>query len=288
MSRQRLPQWFKVPLGQGNTYRTVRNALNSRGLHTVCSSARCPNLGECWNSGTATFLILGDVCTRNCGFCAISHGKPAPPDPDEPRRILEAVEQLELKYVVITSVTRDDLPDGGAAQFAALTRILKDNVPGVRVELLIPDFKGDPAAVQEVLDAGPDVLNHNIETVPGLYARFRPQADFRQSLNVLKQSSEQIGESRTKSGLMLGMGETRTELLEVFQALRDAGTGSLTLGQYLQPTRNHPPVQRYVPPSEFDTLAGIAREFGFTRVVSGPLIRSSYHAAESAATSSSI
>lgn len=277
---ERLPEWFKVPLGSGEDYRAVRRALAAQGLHTVCSSARCPNLGECWSAGTATFMILGDVCTRNCRFCAVAHGTPQPPDPSEPERVRKAVQTLGLKYAVITSVTRDDLSDGGAHSFAAVIRELKTHIPGIRVEVLIPDFQGDEEALQTVINAASDVLNHNIETVPALYPRVRPQADYRQSLELLHRSSMALGEYRTKSGLMIGMGETRQQVRDVLTDLRHAGVGRLTIGQYLRPTREHLPVERYVPPEEFRSIGDEALDMGFKYVASGPLVRSSYHAAE--------
>nr|HPQ39454.1 lipoyl synthase [bacterium] len=233
-----------------------------------------------WSAGTATFMILGDVCTRNCGFCAVHHGVPGPPDESEARRVRNAVEALGLKYAVITSVTRDDLPDGGAGQFAEVIRELRHHIPGIAIEVLIPDFQGDDRAIQTVIDADPDVLNHNIETVPELYAVVRPRADYHRSLALLKRGSDAMGETRTKSGLMIGMGETRQQLRQVLQDLRHAGVGRLTVGQYLRPTRDHLPVERYVPPAEFRSIGDEALGLGFTYVASGPLVRSSYHAAE--------
>jgi len=277
---KRLPPWLKVTLGSGENYRAVRHALAAQGLHTVCGSARCPNLGECWSSGTATFLILGTICTRNCRFCAVSGGVPDKMDPGEPARVADAVEELRLKYAVITSVTRDDLPDGGAGIFASVIQELRNRLPDVKVEVLIPDFQGDAAALNCVLKAAPDVLNHNIETVPRLYSSVRPQADYSLSLAILKNASESLGESHTKSGLMLGMGETRSEILSVFADLRQKGTGRLTLGQYLQPTRRHLAVSRFLHPDEFSELGRIASSYGFTKVASGPLVRSSYHASD--------
>ncbi|MBN1297147.1 lipoyl synthase [bacterium] len=280
MRGKRLPDWFKVPLGSGEHYREVRRTLAAQGLHTVCSEAHCPNLGECWSCGTATFMILGDRCSRNCRFCAVQSGNPEPPDPTEPRRVRVAVETLGLHYVVVTSVTRDDLPDGGASMFAAVIREIKSIGSGIRVEVLIPDFAGDQAALDCVLDASPEVLNHNIETVPGLYSRVRPEANYHQSLAVLRSASNRLGEHRTKSGLMVGMGETWDELMSVFTDLRAAGVGRLTIGQYLQPSAHHVPVVRYLEPVEFESLGEEARRMGFTHVASGPLVRSSYHAAE--------
>ncbi|MBN1551913.1 lipoyl synthase [bacterium] len=280
MTHRRLPSWLTVRLGQGENYSHVRRVLFKRGLHTVCSSARCPNLGECWSSGTATFMIMGDVCTRNCRFCAVQHGDPSDIDPDETVKIVEAVKHLKLSYVVITSVTRDDLPDGGAENFANAIRALKHYNSSIQVEVLIPDFQGDTNALARVLETDPDVLNHNIETVPRLYSVARPQADYKRSLQILKQASCKLGFKRTKSGLMLGMGERRDELVAVMADLLESGVGRLTLGQYLQPTHNHLEIERFLPPSEFRELGQIARKLGFAYVASGPLVRSSYHAAD--------
>lgn len=282
VKQHRLPPWFKVSLGSGEKYQTIRRILASQNLHTVCSSARCPNAGECWSAGTATFMILGDSCTRNCGFCAVQHGAPAKIDPSEPERVRRAATAMELSYVVITSVTRDDLEDGGASVFADVIRELKDHIPGVMVEVLIPDFLGSDNAVSCVLKAEPDILNHNIETVPSLYSSVRPQADYARSLGLLENASKQLGIHRTKSGVMVGLGETRNELKHLFQDLSSRGVGRLTVGQYLQPTRNHLPVQRYVTPMEFEDIRNEALEIGFISVASGPLVRSSYHAAEQA------
>jgi lipoyl synthase len=278
--RPRLPPWFTVKLGQGEKFREVSRALAAQGLHTVCSSARCPNMGECWSSGTATFMILGDVCTRNCGFCAVPHGKPDPLDFEEPVHVSHAAQALNLSYVVVTSVTRDDIEDGGASIFAETIHQLRRDIPGVKVEVLIPDFQGDHNALKTVLDANPDVLNHNIETVPRLYPDMRPQANYSRSLELLDRTTSVLGETRTKSGLMLGMGESPEEVTDVLTDLRNAGTGRLTLGQYLQPTRHHRPVGRYLPPEEFDMWKSRALSMGFAYVASGPLVRSSYHADE--------
>jgi len=278
--RKRLPPWLKVTLGRGENFSHVRKALAEQGLHTVCSSARCPNLGECWNSGTATFMILGDVCTRNCRFCAVPYGVPKPLDSREAGNVVKAVKELGLKYAVITSVTRDDLNDGGSNLFSLVIRKLKEELKTIRVEVLIPDFKGNSEALNTVLNADPDVLNHNVETVPSLYSKVRPQADYMTSLKVLNEASQRIGVDRTKSGMMLGFGESREEIINVFNDLLESGVGRLTLGQYLQPTREHLIVHRYLPPAEFDEIGEIARKMGFKYVASGPLVRSSYHAAE--------
>lgn len=279
-NNRRLPPWFKVPLGSGDHYKAVRQALAAQGLNTVCSSARCPNLGECWSAGTATFMILGNHCTRNCAFCAVDSSEPEPLDMSEAIRLRQAVSKLGLKYVVITSVTRDDLINGGAELFAEVIRELRSHLSAVRVEVLIPDFQGSANALDIVLNANPDVLNHNVETVKELYDTIRPQADYQQSLTLLSRTSERLGSSRTKSGLMVGLGETHEQLKLLLSDLRSAGVGRLTVGQYLQPTRKHIPVQRYVSPEEFKDIEIQAKQMGFTHVSSGPLVRSSYHAEE--------
>jgi lipoic acid synthetase len=254
--------------------------LAEMGLHTVCQSARCPNLGECFGRGTATFLILGNACTRDCRFCAMEHGPPAAPDPEEPRRVAEAAKRLGLRFVVITSVTRDDLPDGGAAHFAATLHSLRELLPRARVEVLVPDFGGRPEAVQTVVAARPEVFGHNVETVPRLYPEVRPQADYRRSLEVLRLAAELAPQVVTKSGLMVGLGEEDEEVLAVLRDLRAAGVSAVTIGQYLQPTRGHALVVEYVHPEVFAAYARQAREMGFSRVMSGPLVRSSYQAEE--------
>lgn len=278
----RLPPWFKVPLGCGERYRVVRKILQEQNLHTVCSSARCPNAGECWSSGTATFMILGDICTRNCGFCAVNHGQPAVVDANEPERVRRAAESLGLNYVVVTSVTRDDLEDGGASIFARVIREIKDRQPDTRVEVLIPDFSGSIDSLRTVIEAQPDILNHNMETVKALYRVARPQADYRRSLELLQRASSVLGESRVKSGVMVGLGETRSQLMELLRDLRTVGVGRLTVGQYLQPTRTHLPIDRFLHPDEFDDIRRESLELGFSTVASGPLVRSSYHAEEQA------
>jgi lipoic acid synthetase len=246
-------------------------------LHTVCEEARCPNIGECWNSGTATFMILGDVCTRACGFCAVKTGLPArPPDPAEPGRVADAVARMGLQHAVITSVNRDDQRDGGAAIFAACIREIRARVPACAVEVLIPDFKGDWSALQAVIDARPDVLNHNTETVPRLYRRVRPGARFERSLELLRRSKE--AGLLTKSGIMVGLGEEWEEVEETLRAIRSAGTDVLTVGQYLRPSRDHLPLERYWTPEEFDRIREIGLALGYRHVESGPLVRSSYHA----------
>jgi lipoic acid synthetase len=268
---------LRVRLPADEAYFSVSSLLEKRGLHTICRSARCPNIGECWARKTATFLILGDVCTRSCAFCAVAKGIPKPPAPDEPERIAEAAILLGLKYVVITSVTRDDLADGGAAQFSATAAALRRRLPGIRVEMLIPDFNGDPAALAAALAAHPDVLNHNLETTEALYPAIRrPAAGYRRSLDVLRRASARG--FTVKSGLMVGLGETRDDLLRTFRDLRDAGCLLLTIGQYLRPSPAHAPVIRYYRPKEFDELKSRALAEGFAGVEAGPLVRSSYHA----------
>jgi lipoic acid synthetase len=255
----------------------VGEILKAGRLHTICQSARCPNIGECWERRTATFLILGDVCTRNCAFCAVTKGRPLPPDPDEPRHVAEAVAALGLAYAVITSVTRDDLPDGGAGRFAAVIGAIRSQSPGTRVEALIPDFCGDAASLETVLAARPDVLNHNLETTESLYPAIRrPLPNYRRSLRVL--AAAKARGALTKSGLMIGLGESETDIRRTFADLRQAGCDLLTIGQYLQPTPAHPPVARYYAPDEFAALAVAARAAGFREAVSGPLVRSSYQA----------
>jgi lipoic acid synthetase len=274
------PPWLKIRVPAGTTYRDVQDLLKKCELHTVCQEARCPNLGECFSRGTATFLILGDHCTRNCRFCAVAHGPLGPPDPDEPRRVAEAVQNLRLRFVVITSVTRDDLPDGGAGHFAATIREIRQRNPHVRVEVLIPDFKGSEEALITVLRARPDVLNHNVETVPRLYPEVRPGADYQKSLELLKRARNYGAHIPTKSGLMLGLGESEEEVRRVMEDLLSMGCRILTLGQYLQPSKKHLPVVRFIPPEEFERWAAVAKVMGFTEVASGPFVRSSYHAGE--------
>jgi lipoic acid synthetase len=257
----------------------VRRALRDLGIATVCESARCPNRGECFSAGTATFLILGAVCTRRCPFCAVPKGRPAGCDPDEPQAVAEAVRRLGLGHVVVTSVTRDDLADGGAAVFAAVVRAVRAACPGARVELLVPDFAGQAAALGTVLAAAPDVLGHNVETVPRLYARVRPAASYERSLELLRRARVLAPGVPTKTGLMLGLGEDEEEVVQVCRDLASAGCSSLTIGQYLQPSRSHLPVERYRTPGEFAELAARGRAAGIPRVVAGPLVRSSYRAA---------
>ncbi len=274
----RKPDWLKVKFPSQDGYFSVSAVLRRHGLNTICRSAQCPNRTECWTERTATFLILGDVCTRNCAFCAVSKGRPAPPEADEPERVAEAAVSLGLRYVVVTSVTRDDLPDGGAAHFARVIRALRDGIPGVRVETLIPDFAGAEAPLRTVIEANPDVLAHNVETVESFYPRIgRPAAAYRRSLDVLRRAGG-LGAAAVKSGLMIGLGETPADLTRTMSDLRTAGCGLLTIGQYLQPSRRHAPVVRYWTPTEFEALRREALALGFAGVESGPLVRSSYHA----------
>lgn len=272
------PPWLKRRLPSGPVYEQVRSLLKKGHLHTVCQEARCPNVWECFSQKTATFLILGDKCTRNCGFCAVAHGPAGPPDTEEPSRVAEAVEQMGLQYVVITSVTRDDLSDGGAGVFADTIKSIRDRMPETFIEVLTPDFMGDISAIEKVILARPDVFNHNIETVPRLYCVVRPQADYRRSLKVLEFAKKIDPDMITKSGIMLGLGEKEKEVLETFEDLLNVGCNILTIGQYLQPTKQHLPVKRFVPPEEFQKLRDEAIRMGFDEVASGPFVRSSYHA----------
>jgi len=273
------PAWIKVPLSHGPHFKGLKRLVRDQGLHTICEEAACPNIGECWGEfRTASFLLLGDTCTRNCGFCDVTTGRPGAVDWTEPQRLAEAVARLELRHVVITSVTRDDLDDGGAQIFAMTIRALKRRDPGLGVEVLVPDFQGNWDALATVMRAGPDILNHNLETVPRLYSRVRPRAIYTQSLELLRRGKDLSPRTPTKSGLMLGLGETRDELLTVLEDLRRHAVDVVTLGQYLRPSLRHLPVERFVPPDEFDELKAIARQMGFRHIESGPLVRSSYHA----------
>lgn len=280
-ARQPLPSWIRVRLRQSAELARLRALFRGATLHTVCEEARCPNLWECWNRGTATFMILGDICTRSCGFCAVKTGRPLETDRDEPRRVAEAVRSMGLQYAVVTSVNRDELPDGGASVFAATIRMVRRLNPACRIEVLIPDFQGAPAALATVLDAAPDVLAHNTETVPRLYPVVRPQARYPQSLRLLQRAK--AAGAVTKTGLMIGLGETIDEVLDVCAELRRVGCDILTIGQYLQPTREHLSVSRYYRPEEFDEIGDRARALGFAHVEAGPLVRSSYHAEAQAA-----
>ena len=275
------PHWLRRKLPDPEALQKMRGLLQHHGLNTVCEGALCPNRGECFNQGTATFLILGRTCTRNCTFCAIpSEERPPVPDPQEPRRIVEAASEMGLTHVVVTSVTRDDLEDGGASHFAATVRSLKRVQPAMSVEVLIPDFKGSLSSLKTVVDSGPDIVNHNVETVPRLYPEVRPQADYHRSLRLLKGIKEINPGSVTKSGLMLGLGERKDEVLEVMENLAGISCDLLTLGQYLQPSGRHHPVVRYVPPEEFEELLSQGERMGFKAVFAAPFVRSSFHAAE--------
>lgn len=276
------PEWLKVRLPQGESYFRLKRLVYDLQLNTVCEDARCPNIGECWGAGTATFMILGDVCTRSCRFCAVKTGLPPSYDLDEPRRVAEAIARLKLKYAVITSVDRDDLADGGATIFAETIRQTRLSAPGIRVEVLIPDFRGDRAALEKVVESHPDVLAHNIETVPRLYPIARAGSRYRRSLELLRHTKIFAPEMTTKSSLMLGLGERRDEVLEVLGDLREFGVDIVTMGQYLQPTRDHLPVERFYPPEEFNQLREYALSVGFRHVQAGPLVRSSYHAEKQA------
>lgn len=274
------PEWLKARAPMGETYHDVRGLMRDLDLHTVCEEARCPNMGDCWNQRTATFLLLGDVCTRGCRYCAIGKGKPEPVDEREPERVAHAVAHLKLRHAVLTSVNRDDQPDGGAHIFARCIELIRQHIPECKVEVLIPDFDGNWQALQTVLEARPDVLNHNIETVPRIFRRFRPRAGFAQSLELLARARDFDANLVTKSGLMVGAGETNDEVIAVMDGLRQSDVHVLTVGQYLAPTDSHWPVDRYVTPAEFALFKreGLAR--GFRHVESGPLVRSSYHAHE--------
>jgi lipoic acid synthetase len=279
---RRHPPWIRARVPSGPNYTELKRLMRDLELHTVCEEAQCPNIGECWESRSATFMILGDVCTRRCMFCAVTKGKPEGVDFDEPRRLGEAVGHLKLKHVVITSVNRDELPDGGASIFAACIHESRRHSPGCTVEVLIPDLEGNWDALAVIVQAKPDVLNHNTETVPRLYRRTRPQAKYQRTLDLLRIGKEMDGTMLTKSGLMVGLGESTAELLETMQDIRDANCDLLTVGQYLSPTSRHLPIQRYYTPEEFEELKVAGMEMGFRHVESGPLVRSSYHAREQA------
>jgi lipoyl synthase len=276
------PDWLKVRAPGSPNYTRLKGLMRELGLHTVCEAAQCPNIGECWHHGTATFMILGDVCTRACAYCAVSHGRPAAVHPDEAARVGRAIETLGLTYVVITSVDRDDLPDGGAAIFADTIRETRARRPDCRIEVLIPDFQGKESSLRAVLDARPDVLNHNVETVPRLYRMARSGGRYSRTLELLDRSRQYAPDIPTKTGLMVGLGEEHDELTATFRDLRDAGCQILTIGQYLRPSSEHAPMVRYYHPDEFRNLKMIALDLGFVHVESGPLVRSSYHAHETA------
>jgi lipoyl synthase len=274
--REPRPDWLKVKIPTGETFHHLKQLMRSKSLHTVCEEARCPNMAECWNAGTATFMILGDTCTRSCGFCAVKTGRPTILDTEEPFHVAEAVRDMGVKHAVITSVNRDELKDGGSTIFAETIREVRRQNPGTTIEVLIPDFKGKDESLDRILDAKPDILNHNTETVPSLYRTVRPQAKYEWSLKVLRRAKE--AGFNTKTGIMLGLGEPREELLKVMRDLSELKVDILTLGQYLQPSKDHLPVHRYVHPDEFRELHDIGIDMGFRIVEAGPLVRSSYHA----------
>lgn len=281
-SPARKPPWLKVKAPGGANYAEVRRLMADLDLHTVCEEAHCPNIGECWEHRAATFMVLGDVCTRNCAYCAVAHGTPAPYDPDEPKRLAEAVEKLDLRHVVITSVDRDDLPNGGAEIFAGCVREIRERLATTSVELLIPDFKGSETALRIVVDSRPDILNHNLETVSRLYRMARPGGKYERALELLRRAKGMDHNLKTKSGLMVGLGEEWDELLRAMRDLAAENVDILTIGQYLRPSRDHLPVARYYTPDEFAALREAGRGMGFRHVESGPLVRSSYHAWEQA------
>jgi lipoic acid synthetase len=280
--REPKPEWLKVRAPGSENYLRLRGIMRNLRLNTVCEDAHCPNIGECWHHGTATFMILGDICTRACAYCAVAHGKPNELDLAEPGRVAEAIERMALQYAVITSVDRDDLADGGASIFAETIRRTRARVPDCRIEVLIPDFQGLESSLQAVLDAGPDVLNHNIETVPRLYRMARSGGRYQRSLELLDRSRHHAPAIATKTGIMVGLGEEHDEIVAVFDDLRRAGVSILTIGQYLRPSATHAPMARYYHPDEFAELKRIALAKGFVHVESGPLVRSSYHAHEQA------
>ena len=272
------PAWLTVRAPSGERVEAVAGALARNGLRTVCRDARCPNLGECWGEGTATVILLGGVCTRGCAFCGVAAGTPAPPDPAEPGRVAQAAAELSWRHVVVTSVTRDDLPDGGAAHFARTVAALREKAPGATVELLVPDFGGSAEALQTVVESAPDVLAHNVETVPRLYPKVRRGAEYGRSLALFRNAAAMAPSLPLKSGVLAGFGEREEEVVAVFRDLFDAGCRLLTIGQYLPPTRAHLPAAEYVPPERFESLGDAARAIGYARVLSGPLVRSSYRA----------
>jgi lipoic acid synthetase len=280
LPRQPKPEWLKVRAPGSENYHRLKGLMRTLGLHTVCEEANCPNIGECWNHGTATFMILGDTCTRSCGYCNVTHGTPKPADTDEPAKVASAIHAMELAYVVVTSVDRDDLADCGASHFAQTIAETRRRIASCRIEVLIPDFKGDETALRVVLDAGPDVLNHNIETVPRLYRTARPGGRYDRALQVLDRSRTIAPQIPTKSGLMVGLGEEWQEILQTLSDLRSAGCQIVTIGQYLRPSLANLPMARYYTPAEFAELKRLGLAMGFGHVESGPLVRSSYHAHE--------
>ena len=279
-TRPRLPEWLKVRMPGGPRYIELQHLMREHQLHTVCQEAHCPNIGECWDAGTATFMILGDICTRRCHYCAVTTGRPTGIDLQEPGRLAETVKLMDLRYCVITSVNRDDLADGGAFIFAACIKRVREEVPGCRIEVLIPDFAGSWPALQKVIDVRPDVLNHNIESSRRVFPRVRPKGDYRLSLELLAKAKEMDPSTVTKSGIIVGMGETTEEVLETMGDLREVECDLLTIGQYLRPSPQHLPIDRFYTPAEFNELREAGVTMGFKHVASGPLVRSSYHAGE--------
>lgn len=275
----RKPEWIKMKMPNSRRFQEIKQALRNNHLHTVCEEASCPNIGECFSGGTATFMILGDICTRRCPFCDVAHGKPLPPDSNEPKNLAKTIAEMQLNYVVITSVDRDDLPDGGAKHFVDCIKAIRAASPNIKIEILVPDFRGRLDIALSILkEAPPDVMNHNLETIPRLYKQARPGSDYQNSLNLLKAFNDMYPHIPTKSGLMLGLGETDDEILEVMKDLRAHAVSMLTLGQYLQPSEHHLPVIRYVTPATFDMFKEKADAMGFNNAASGPMVRSSYHA----------
>jgi lipoic acid synthetase len=281
--RLQKPSWIRVRLSDGKRFQEVKDILRAQKLHTVCEEASCPNIGECFGKGTATFMILGDLCTRRCPFCDVAHGRPLPPDAEEPAHLAETIAALKLKYVVVTSVDRDDLRDGGAGHFRNCIGAIRERSPQTRIEVLVPDFRGRlEAALDALSECPPDVMNHNLETVPRLYKQARPGADYGHSLKLLQSFKRRFPDVPTKSGLMVGLGESDDEIVAVMRDLREHEVEMLTIGQYLQPSAHHLPVLRYVEPAIFETFAQTARELGFVHAACGPLVRSSYHADQQA------
>ena len=275
----RKPEWIRMKVPDSARFQEIKRVLRENNLHTVCEEASCPNIGECFSGGTATFMILGDICTRRCPFCDVAHGKPLPPDVNEPKNLANTIAQMQLKYVVITSVDRDDLKDGGAQHFVDCIQAVREASPNIKIEILVPDFRGRLDVAMAILNASPpDVMNHNLETVPRLYKQARPGSDYQNSLNLLKKFNEMYPHIPTKSGLMLGLGESNDEIIEVMQDLRAHHVSMLTLGQYLQPSVHHLPVMRYVEPEIFEIFKQKANAMGFNNAASGPMVRSSYHA----------
>ncbi len=279
----RKPDWIRIKLPVNDKVAQIKKSLRSNSLHTVCEEAACPNLGECFSHGTATFMIMGDMCTRRCPFCDVAHGRPAPLDDQEPLKLADTITQMALKYVVITSVNRDDLRDGGAGHFAACIKAIRQQSPATKIEILVPDFRGRQERAIDILQKQPcDVFNHNLETVPRLYLEARPGADYQESLQLLKRFKQRHSKIPTKSGLMVGIGETEEEVIQVMKDLLDHGCSMLTLGQYLQPSKDHLAVKEFITPQQFDSYAEIAKKLGFQQVASAPLVRSSYHADQQA------